>query len=70
MSLTGQENSVAQLALTIPAHPTTADILRVLVQAEQAGYERAKQECPACLAKFPYSLCGSELPSILKRQAT
>lgn len=54
-------NIVAQLALTLPANPTSADVLRVLVQAEQAGYDRAVMDSRS-YGQF-------NVPSILRRQA-
>jgi hypothetical protein len=34
-------DTIAQIVLSLPERPRTGDVLRVLAQAEQAGYDRA-----------------------------
>jgi hypothetical protein len=41
---------IAQIALDMPVQPTSADLLKALTAAEQAGFERAYQEMATALA--------------------
>jgi hypothetical protein len=51
----GVARTIASIALDIPPHPTTRDLITALVRAEELGYDRANGEntCPVCAPRNP-----------------
>lgn len=50
-------NTLADIILSLPTKPTTAELLQAFIQAEKLGYEKAHQELNRDLARLSAQGC-------------